>query len=434
VNNPNPIREIRTRRGAGALEMRELDRDARMPKLLDLPAGVSEAGECMRAQHIVVVGLGSIGSYFAELLARMGVASLLLIDRDVSKSESVLTHPLHPRDIGRPKATLGGERAKAICPATRVRVFDGAVEDLPLDAFVGATAVLLASDNLECERAVSRVSTHLGLPLIQASVHGPTLVAEVRSLANRVGEDGPCLTCGYQAADWEALNTGTVYSCTGGPAKRNGIPTVSPPSLCSTAASLAITELLARCTELVSASESRVVTYCGFNHKTTVTSLDRRAECPSDHSVWRVAEWAGPLANATPRQLLSAAGCDGGDSLVAASMTVAGYRFCRVGICGCVAHPALGRFVPALSESSLCAKCEARLEPHPLYTYEVVPGKALCSSLDQTLAELGVAEPSTVLVRVAEEASLFHSPRASARSRKLVPSNQAAQVTQEVSP
>ena len=175
------IREVRAYRGAGAKALRALDREARVPRLLDAPADV---GARMRALRVLVIGLGSVGSYLADLLARSSVTSLLLVDRARYKAESVLTHPIHPRDFGRPKATVAGERAKAVCPSTSVHVYDGSVEELGLDAFIGASAVLLSSDNLACELEVSRRCSSLGVPLIQASVHGPTLVAQVRSLAN----------------------------------------------------------------------------------------------------------------------------------------------------------------------------------------------------------------------------------------------------------
>ena len=42
---------------------------------------------CIRAAHIVVVGVGGVGSWAAEALARSGVAALTLIDLDqVSES------------------------------------------------------------------------------------------------------------------------------------------------------------------------------------------------------------------------------------------------------------------------------------------------------------------------------------------------------------
>jgi len=403
------ILEMRAYRGAGAKALRALDREARLPQLLDVPA---DAGACLRPLRVIVIGLGSVGSYFADLLARSGVASLLLVDPARFKPESVLTHPVHPRSLGRPKATVAGERAKAVCPSTSVHVYDGPVEELGLDAFIGASAVLLASDHLGCEVEVSQRCLNLGVPLIQASVHGPTLVAQVRSLANRDGANDPCLACGFVAADWEALNNGTIYACTGGPARRSGIPTVSQPQLCSTAASLAVTELLVRTSGLVQATESRQVDYCGFQHRTITTPLARQDGCPTEHRTWNMIPWQQPLASATPRELFVAAGSParlGKDALAQVSMTVEGYRFSRLGACDCSAHPVLECFRPHGSEGSTCPDCNGPLVEHPLFSHDVVPGLVLLEHLDQPLKKLGAGAPATVLVRRGDEAFLFHA-------------------------
>lgn len=400
------FRELRARRGRGAAAMRALDRGARSPRLVDAP--VADAGAAVRALHVVVVGQGSVGAAMTDLLARSGVASLALVDRDRVGPESVLTHPVHPDAIGRAKATVAAERAKAVSPATRVLVHDGPVEALGLGAFAGADAVLLASDNLACEVEVGQRCRHLGVPLLQASVHGATLVAQVRSLGHG-DTDGPCLACGYQAADWAALDRGTRYPCAGGPAEADAPPTVSPPQLCAGAASLALLELLARATGLVAPSESRLVELCGFGPRSSVTPLERRAACPCDHATWRVVRWGRPLGSASPRALFAAAGgpaeaVEAG--LAELSIAVAGHRFGRLAACDCREHPRVERFRPLGAGVEPCAACGAPLEPHPLYTWQVVPGSALAGQLDRPLEALGAAAPETVLVRRRDAAAL----------------------------
>jgi len=409
MNPTARITEIRARWSAAVRALRSLDRSARMPRLLDAPSQAGDPAACMRAQRVVVVGLGSVGLAISDLLSRASVAWLLLVDRAQIKPESVLTHPVQPCDIGCDKATLAGQRAKAVSPNTRVQVFSGPVAELPPDAFVGASAVFLSSDNLACELEVSQRCLQLGLPLIQASVHGPTLVAQVRSLANAAGGDGPCLACGYQASDWEALDRGTVFSCTGGPARWNGIPTVSPAHLCSLAASLAVTELLGRSAGLVPASESRLIEYCGFQHRTVVTPLLRRAECQRDHGRWQVVPWARRLATATPRELLAAAGCTDPQALAQVSLTVPGFRFRGLGMCACTRHPVIERFQRIGAESAPCTDCGSPLDFHPLYTHAQVPGIALRAQLDRSLGQLGADAADAVLVRRHDEVFLFHA-------------------------
>ncbi len=410
--------ELRRRRGAGAADMARLDRAARRPQLLET---ATEAGERLREARIVVVGLGSIGSHLANLIARWSPASLTLVDRADFKAESVLTHPSHPRDIGRSKARVAGEDAKAVSPATRVIVHEGAVEDLPLGTFIGADAVLLASDNLACELEVTRRCTQLGLRLIQASVHGVTLVAQVRSLRNLPAGGGACLACGYQAADWEALDLGTQFSCGGEATSRAAsptkTPTVSPPELCAQAACMALTELSGHLQGVFESDEGRMLESCGYTHATTVTPLVRREACPEEHKAAELVPWGMSLQQTSVGHLFETAngGCD--YELNDLALLVEGERFARLGACACPEHPELGRFLPIAEEPGICAGCGLPLIAHPFYTHVRTPGGVLSGHLDRSLAELGARVSGTVAVQNGEHTTLFYpQPQHKARS------------------
>ena len=364
-----------------------------------------------------MIGLGAVGSAASDFCARWGVASLLLVDRGRFKAESILTHPVHPADIGRSKARVAGERAKAISPDSLVRVHEGPVEDLAFDVLFGLDALLLASDNLACELEVSRRCAQLGLRLLQASVHGPSLVAQVRSLANRPGADGPCLACDYQAADWQAYDRGTLFSCAGpedsNATRPDGPATRSAPELCTQAACLAVTELAGLLQGRHAAGENRLVEACGFHHGTTVAPLVRRAHCPESHRALERVPLERPLIEATPRQLFEAVGAQvaqapGMPSLLSLSLSVEGERFARLGACACPEHPELGRFLPVAGPAGTCDGCGLELEAHPVYTHEEVPAAALVAHLDRSLGSLGARVDGCLRVARAERSFLFH--------------------------
>lgn len=66
----------------------------------------------------VVFGLGGVGSYVAEGLARSGVGSLTLVDGDrVSPSNCNRQLVADTRTVGRLKAEVAAERARAVNPA-----------------------------------------------------------------------------------------------------------------------------------------------------------------------------------------------------------------------------------------------------------------------------------------------------------------------------
>ncbi|MEY3872789.1 MAG: hypothetical protein RLZZ296_1784, partial [Pseudomonadota bacterium] len=77
--------------------------------------------ERIRQAHAVVVGLGGVGSWAAEALARSGVAKLTLIDLD-HISESNINRQLHALDntLGQSKVEAMRERIQLINPSCAV--------------------------------------------------------------------------------------------------------------------------------------------------------------------------------------------------------------------------------------------------------------------------------------------------------------------------
>jgi tRNA threonylcarbamoyladenosine dehydratase len=93
---------------------------------LDRFAGVGRlfgrAGlERLHAAHVCVIGLGGVGSWTVEGLARSGVGALTLVDLDdVCVTNVNRQLPALDGQIGRPKATVLAERARLINPECRV--------------------------------------------------------------------------------------------------------------------------------------------------------------------------------------------------------------------------------------------------------------------------------------------------------------------------
>ncbi|MEO6244120.1 MAG: tRNA threonylcarbamoyladenosine dehydratase [Opitutaceae bacterium] len=77
--------------------------------------------ERLRAAHVCVVGVGGVGSWIIEALARSGVGALTLIDLDdVCVTNVNRQLPALDGQIGRPKVTVLAERVRLINPGCRV--------------------------------------------------------------------------------------------------------------------------------------------------------------------------------------------------------------------------------------------------------------------------------------------------------------------------
>lgn len=74
-----------------------------------------------RAAHVMVVGIGGVGSWVVEALARSGVGRLSLVDLD-DVCVSNINRQLHALDstVGQSKVQVMAERVRVISPETRV--------------------------------------------------------------------------------------------------------------------------------------------------------------------------------------------------------------------------------------------------------------------------------------------------------------------------
>ena len=81
----------------------------------------TRAVERFRTAHVVVVGVGGVGSWTVEALARSGIGKLTLIDLD-DVCVSNVNRQLHALDgtVGRPKVEVLAERCRAIQPGIEV--------------------------------------------------------------------------------------------------------------------------------------------------------------------------------------------------------------------------------------------------------------------------------------------------------------------------
>lgn len=75
----------------------------------------------LKAAHVAVVGLGGVGSYIAEALARSGVGALTLVDADEVASSNINRQlPALSTTIGRLKTEVIAERIAQINPNCKV--------------------------------------------------------------------------------------------------------------------------------------------------------------------------------------------------------------------------------------------------------------------------------------------------------------------------
>lgn len=81
----------------------------------------AEKLERLQRAHVLVVGLGGVGAYAAELICRAGVGTMTIVDADVVQPSNINRQLVaHHGVIGQKKADLLAERLRQINPELRL--------------------------------------------------------------------------------------------------------------------------------------------------------------------------------------------------------------------------------------------------------------------------------------------------------------------------
>lgn len=129
----------------------------------------------LAAAHVCVVGIGGVGSWAVEALARTGVGRLTLIDLD-HVAESNINRQIHAADatLGQAKVEAMRERVAGYNPACQVAVVDDfvTVDNAAQLLAGGFDYVVDAIDAVRVKVAMIAVARELGLPLVTCGAAG----------------------------------------------------------------------------------------------------------------------------------------------------------------------------------------------------------------------------------------------------------------------
>ncbi len=139
---------------------------------LDLLVG-DEVAAAYRGMHVIVFGVGGVGGWCAEALARSGIGNLTIVDGDRVCASNVNRQLVATTaTIGRPKVDVLAERLREINPAAHVGTVFGRYtpdtsHDFPL---AEADWVVDAIDSLPDKAHLINTVTRLERPLLVSSM------------------------------------------------------------------------------------------------------------------------------------------------------------------------------------------------------------------------------------------------------------------------
>ena len=141
---------------------------------LDRLYGIA-GGNRIRRAHVAVIGIGGVGSWAAEALARSGVGQLTLIDLD-HVSESNINRQVHAltQTVGQSKVQAMRERILSIHPECRVNGVEEfvATENWPALLPAGVDAVIDACDQMSAKTCMAAWSLHSEVDFITVGAAG----------------------------------------------------------------------------------------------------------------------------------------------------------------------------------------------------------------------------------------------------------------------
>ncbi len=158
--------------------------------------------------HVWIVGCGALGCAAADQLARAGIGTLTLIDRDVVDLTNLQRQTLFvERDIDRPKASAAGDRLRALDSTLDLRASDADCTPAFVEQLIDAgkpDAILDGTDSFQTRYLLNDVAVRERIPL----VYGGVIATHAMCMAV-VPKRGPCLRCIEPAPP----KPGTVETC-----------------------------------------------------------------------------------------------------------------------------------------------------------------------------------------------------------------------------
>ena len=133
-----------------------------------------EENTALFGKKVCIIGCGGLGGYITEILARIGVGHLIVVDGDVFE-ESNLNRQLFSKIslLGESKAKAAYDRVLEINPDVKVEyIYDFLNEDNYSEIIGNSDVVVDALDSIKTKKFLQKVCEDLEIPLVHGAVGG----------------------------------------------------------------------------------------------------------------------------------------------------------------------------------------------------------------------------------------------------------------------
>jgi molybdopterin/thiamine biosynthesis adenylyltransferase len=140
-----------------------------------LVKGFGQTGQkILNSKHALLIGGGGLGSNSANILIRMGIGSIDIIDFDtIDETNLHRTTVFSEKDIGKNKALVLKEKLQSVNTKVRVKAINKKVTSNNIDSFLANTDVILdGTDNIPLRLLINERAITYKVPWVYAGVNG----------------------------------------------------------------------------------------------------------------------------------------------------------------------------------------------------------------------------------------------------------------------
>jgi len=173
---------------------------ARYGRQILYPGFGEEGQRKLKRSHVVVAGLGGLGTTASVYLACAGVGHITIVDGDFVELSNLNRQILHwEQDVGDKKALSAARKLVKLNPSVEVTpLFKSITEDNVRSIVNGANAVIDGMDNFETRFILNSACVGAGIPFIHAGING--LLGEITTI---IPGQTPCFACIFPRAPAE---------------------------------------------------------------------------------------------------------------------------------------------------------------------------------------------------------------------------------------
>ena len=169
----------------------------RYSRQIMLPQMGYEGQQKLLQSHVLIIGMGGLGSPAAMYLAAAGVGELTLLDYDVVDLSNLQRQIIHrTENINQLKVTSAKQSLAALNADVKVNCIDEKLDDDALSQLIEKVSLVVdASDNFPTRFAINRACVTHKKPLVSGAairMEGQVSVFDMRN------DESPCYRCLYE--------------------------------------------------------------------------------------------------------------------------------------------------------------------------------------------------------------------------------------------